>query len=105
MAFFSKISSVFGLACDFKSILFDRLKNPLQTKRIAEFLFGVKKVFESKDNKVEASFEALDLFVELKKNYPDDYQEILVIINDILKKYEEDPIKIQQRIKEFLGEE
>lgn len=86
---------------ELKGFLFERLTSPLQLNRFYEFYSDLKECFVKEQDKAKAVIKALDLLMEIKK-YPKDYEEIFIILDEILKIYEEDS-RVKANLKELLS--
>ena len=98
----SKILNTLNLANAFKSILFKRITSPCQSKNFLKLIKDIKACFEKEKDKAQAAIKALDLLIAFKKEYPKDYEEIFIILDELLKIYEENP-KVKENLKELFG--
>ncbi|CAM3467929.1 hypothetical protein CAUP111243_05425 [Campylobacter upsaliensis] len=98
---FSKIFSSFKLAGVFKGLILKRLTNPLQSSRIVNLLMDIKNIFQSSKGNADALCLALDLLVDFKNKYPEDFDEIFEIVKELLQDYKQNSDDIKQNIKEL----
>ncbi|TQR33170.1 hypothetical protein DMB92_04035 [Campylobacter sp. MIT 99-7217] len=97
-----KIFSILSLACDLKSPIFKRLSSPLQSKRIIGFMLDIRGIFEQEGVAFEDRLcKGLDLVVQFKKDYPDDFDELFIIIKEILDEWGKNG-DIKKNLKELL---
>lgn len=98
----SKIFNALNLTNAFKSVLFKRIASPLQSQRLIKLYKGIKECFDKENDKAQGAINALDLLIAFKKEYPKDYEEIFIILDEILKIYEEDS-RVKANLKELLS--
>lgn len=100
---FDKFFSAFKLASDFKGLIFTRLSSPLQSAKIASFFWDLKGIFKAKNDTSEMIGKVLDKVVEFKKENPETYKELFVILDELLENYEKNPSEIKKNIKQLLS--
>lgn len=80
--------------------MFKRIASPLQSKRLAKLFNNIKSCFKNEEDKILATINALDLLIAFKNDYPDDYEEIFKILDEILENYENNP-KVKSNLIEI----
>ncbi|EMH28630.1 hypothetical protein HMPREF1423_01350 [Helicobacter pylori GAM270ASi] len=74
----------------------------MQSARITKMVLGIKDAFNDDKDPLDNACEALDLVVKLKKEHPQDFNELFEILKDLIQEYEQNPDEIKQNLKEIL---
>lgn len=98
---FSKIFSSVSLANEFSSLLLKRISNPLQTSRIINLTLDIQKILNNPDSKADVISKIMNLLVSFKKEHPKDFDEIWIVLKELLENYEKNPDDINKNLKEI----
>lgn len=97
-----KISSSLSLASLFKGVLFKRLSSPMQTASIVNFCLELKKTYENEKDQAQMIFKILELVNDFKKNKPQDYAELFVILDEVLENFDENKAEFKKALENLL---
>ncbi|WP_237389507.1 hypothetical protein [Helicobacter pylori] len=86
----------------FKGSLFKRIANPMQSTRIANMILNIKNALEGENDPSNKIGKTLDLIVGFKKENPQDFDELLEILKDLIQEYEKNPDEVKQNLTEIL---
>ncbi|ELP9120728.1 hypothetical protein QTU61_001298 [Campylobacter lari] len=98
----NKLPQLFSLLFSYKSNIFDIISKPKQAYTYTKFALELKELYEKENDKTEAAFIILDRVLKFKKENPDDFNDFLKFIQELLTTYENDPKTIKQNIKDLL---
>ena len=99
---FSKFFSALSLANSFKSTIFKRIVNPIQSAYLVSLVWEIKNVFDKEKQTSEAICQTLDLLSKFKKQHPEAFGQIFASFKEILESYEQSPNEVKRNLKELL---
>ncbi|EAI0690460.1 hypothetical protein [Campylobacter coli] len=96
---FSKFFSALSLANSFKSTIFERILNPIQSAYLASLVWDIINIFNGDQQDSEKICQILDLLSDFKNKHPEDFDKIIEILKEILDEYEKNPSEIKKNLK------
>lgn len=96
-----KILLVLQFIFMFKDSVWKRITSPIRTVKVVKFVYDLIQVAENSSDEADNICDTLDFVVKFKRENPQEYREIFVILEDFLVDYEKNADEFRKKIREI----
>ena len=100
--FMTKIQKIISLLFSYRTNVFSLVSKPKQTYNYTKFVMQLKYIYGNEADKTDAAFSVLNEVLKFKKENPQDFEELILLLKIFVETYEKEPEHTKHNIKEIL---